>query len=1458
MKRSFWKWLAVAGGVLLAICCALYFFIRPLAEPVLNKTLSQVAEQKINGSCTWDSVHLSPGFDVVIEGASLKDSKGRGVLKSPEIEVDWSMASLIRSLYRGEGAVPAITRVVIDTPAVDATRNTDNTWNLASILKENKNEQKTLFYGRILFKNGNINLHFNNNILSFKDTAGQVYADDGLTYHGSLTSLMEKSPLRLEFTYKDTSDFSAVFSGDHIPVTIANSGLVSLPESLKNINIEGGELSVHNGKIGKNGGALSLHIPGTISGGVITYDSYHVTDITAGFDVYNGNVHIKDISGRINGELVTGKGDIDYSGDTLFTGDIHTRLFDLSKLPLSMDVKGLLTSDLHVSGSLSNPSLSGNIYGRNLSVNGMQADKLYAAFTYADKKINISSFDAAIGGGSLKGYGSYDMDSGNIVLSATADSVNLADILSSYGVSGRVSGTVDANAAYDGNSFTLANASGSMTGTNLSYNNMSAGSLTASFAVHNGDGSVSFDASNARGMGVSLDSAAGIIYKNGDTYEISTLSGKMGDGVFHADGTAGGNTFNLNVNASNIDLSSLSSLSGIEMTGRASFNGTVAGNMNNPVINGTIHGENGAIHGISYKTIDGNISSDGNTTTLHNVTWTTEDGSHIISGTLGFSKDSPVNLTVTSKKARIEELLRAAGLAYPVTGWINNELHVIGTLGNPIISGHAQAWNGSVKGNLYQNAVCDYEYKDGIVSLSNAILNAYEGIAEAKGTISQDKINLDVSLVDMETERILPGKNVSGKATLRGHVDGTLTSPHFTGYGEAREIYVGDASLYQLSANVEYENGTVALSDGFIYQGGGSFKWSGSTSVETGALNGTLTFSGWNMGEAAKFVKMPLKNITGTIDGSMTIHGTMDNPDMVAKFTVGSGKLGEEPISGGKVDVSYLNGALTINEFRIPVGNGVLAAKGSMSKTQGFNLEAAAMNMDISWISEVLGRDDMHLGGNMTASVKLTGSVDKPNAEISVGVTNPSYNDYTFDEAFIMGNITEGVVNIQQGFGRKGEYKASMHGTMPVEMITRKDTGSEAAPVNLDFNLDNADLNAIALFAKPVTSASGPIHGHVKMYGSWKDPELSGNVNIENGIITLTTMSDPITNVNGSLEFKGKEADLNLSSSIGGGSASATGTAAWNNSALTHYNGEFHLHAPSIRSTYYTGAADADLTFEEIMDNPGVKGTVSVHDATVDIPMSFEEGGNSLPLFMDVDVNIGDKSRLYNRFFYDLAVHGNIHAMGLLSAPVMSGKVAVDEGTVKYLSNEFKVSDGYAVWGGVPDSFLPVVHLTGLTKVGHYDVTMKLDGPPGAFQFNLSSEPALNDQQIVTLLTVHQDPNGDGGDAAAGALFNAGLQMVFSSNLQNYLKDTIGLDYISVTSSLTDYYDSATSQNDNYYYIKIGKYLFNDFMLTATTGLNNNDTSFGFHYDVNKGLGLSAWVTSDHDKYIGADWKFNF
>lgn len=111
-----------------------------------------------------------------------------------------------------------------------------------------------------------------------------------------------------------------------------------------------------------------------------------------------------------------------------------------------------------------------------------------------------------------------------------------------------------------------------------------------------------------------------------------------------------------------------------------------------------------------------------------------------------------------------------------------------------------------------------------------------------------------------------------------------------------------------------------------------------------------------------KFFHLPVSQIKGTMNGGMLLQGTLDNPDVSLNVNLDGGSLGNTVMGAGKFNLSYINGLLSIQECYVPIGNGILAAKGTVQNGGDIQLTAAATQMDISWIPQVLGVSDLTLG----------------------------------------------------------------------------------------------------------------------------------------------------------------------------------------------------------------------------------------------------------------------------------------------------------------------------------------------------------------------------------------------------------------------------------------------------------------------------------------------------------------
>lgn len=1455
MKKTV-KWGSAAAAVVL-LGVSSYYLARPAAVRYIEPLLEEAAAAEINGTVTWKSVDLDASYNLELTDVVLKDAKGEDVLRAPSLTVGWTVGRAISSWQSGKGAAGVISEVFLDAPSFQLIRYEDGSWNVQNLLKPKAEEKPNAFSGRILLRKGTAAILMGQGERQvLHQLGGQFSWMNPGRIEARLEGDFKESPFHAVMSYVDENNFEGELSAGALPLTLVRPFFKDLPDSVSHLAITGGEAVLSSGKVWRHDGVLAYHVKGHANHISANLDKYSLRDGSVDFDVYDKSARISNARGFLNDALLTGSGSITWGDDVAVDSRIELHHGDLAKLVPDEDLKGDVSGFVRLTGPVSALHASGHASLAGGSVQGMAVDRAKADFSWDGDTVTLEEVSAALPDGEISGSGMYTSSTG--YFSGMGEALRMP--LSLLGVpvlSGTVTGSGSAAGYWHEGNVSLSSLEASGSIRDGSYQNYSAKALSGGLVYDGNQYKARVYGEGVSDGSLTVDSVSGEAEGTGDRWTVNYLNGTLGDGAFSLRGTCGKDAVDLSLQAGGIDVTPFGAYIGEPVSGIVSLSGKVAGPLSAPAADLTLSLHDGSFRSARIKQLSGHVVSDGEWLTLSDMKMETDTGAHTLSGRIGLGGPHSLDLYETSRHTRIENILHLAGLDTPVTGWINNETYIRGTLDNPQISGRFLAWDGSVAGELFQSASADYTLKDRELLISNGLSYIYGGAATASGTVAMDRLDLDVSLVDVSADRMARTLPVKGKATLRGHVSGRIDNPSFDGYAESRSITIGKASVERLSAGLHYQDHVFEIKDGYFRQRSGKFQGSGLIHADTGVLSGKVLFQEWDLGEAVKLFDLPVQNIKGSMNGGLVLEGSLDNPNVSLDVRLNGGNLGEVPMGEGRVDMSYMNHQLSIRDFHLPIGTGLLAAKGTMDGEGNLDMAVAASGMDLSWIPSVTGLKNTAIGGKLTAGMTLRGSREDPSADISVTIDHPSYNGIDFDSLSLMGNVSDSSFRIDQALVTKGIYKATASGVVPAAVLTRVPT-EKNVPFNVDLNLDNADLNALVLFAKPVTSASGPIRGHVKITGDWDDPHADGTVRVDQGTVTLNTLSEPLSGISGRLDFTGKHMALEGAAAVGGGSISAAGILTWDQTRLTSYSGEAHIHAPKLNSVYYKGAIDADFTAQEERGLPKISGNVNIRDATIDIPMSLEESSGGPDVLMDVNVALGDRVRLYNSLLYDMNVRGNIHAMGLLSRPVMSGRVDVEKGMVKYLSNEFNVTEGTAVWGGVPDSFLPVLSLKANTSVGHYKVNMDLKGPPGAFRLHLSSEPALSDSQIVTLLTLRQAPGTD-NDETTGALFNAGLQMAFSGGVQNFLKDSFGLDVLSVTTSLTDYYDSsAGSANDDYYYIKIGKYLFNNFMLTATTGINNSQQSIGFRYDLKSRVGLAAWYNSDHDSYIGADYQFRF
>ena len=152
----------------------------------------------------------------------------------------------------------------------------------------------------------------------------------------------------------------------------------------------------------------------------------------------------------------------------------------------------------------------------------------------------------------------------------------------------------------------------------------------------------------------------------------------------------------------------------------------------------------GAIHGLSYTSIHGDVAYVDDTFTTNRLVWQDAEGGHVVSGNAQLGGAKALDLTVQSDNIRLESLLHAADLPLDATGWATNSLTVHGTVDQPEASGELHLWDGSVLGELYQDVVVRYRYNGDILYLDEALASMYNGTLHASGTIAPNALNVQL------------------------------------------------------------------------------------------------------------------------------------------------------------------------------------------------------------------------------------------------------------------------------------------------------------------------------------------------------------------------------------------------------------------------------------------------------------------------------------------------------------------------------------------------------------------------------------------------------------------------------------------------------------------------------------------------------------------------------------------
>jgi translocation and assembly module TamB len=303
------------------------------------------------------------------------------------------------------------------------------------------------------------------------------------------------------------------------------------------------------------------------------------------------------------------------------------------------------------------------------------------------------------------------------------------------------------------------------------------------------------------------------------------------------------------------------------------------------------------------------------------------------------------------------------------------------------------------------------------------------------------------------------------------------------------------------------------------------------------------------------------------------------------------------------------------------------------------------------------------------------------------------------------------------------------------------------------------DLNFRVFNAfEPSLAAGGSSELDLSVKGTFANPDLYGTLDLKDASIYLTGVPNGLDKVNGRIFLYRDRATIEeITAQSGGGELTFSGFVSYVSGAPTF---RLSFRGEDVRVRYPPGvstSANAALELTGSTEQSILSGVVSITRAAVnprsDLASILSSSAKPVAtpsanqneflrnMRFDVQVRTAPDVRFDSTLTQDLSGEADLRLRGNPYNPVLLGKVIVNQGEINFFGNKYFIDRGDISFIN-PLKLEPVLNLDLRTRVRSIDVTLTFSGPLDKLNVNYRSDPPLQLNEIIALLTVGRAPAG--------------------------------------------------------------------------------------------------------------------
>lgn len=1428
------KYFRFLGFLIVLLSAGYIFLVHTVMPSYLRQLVPQVeamADDYINGSVSIGELTWNGGLSAEIDNVVIKDANGSTVAELPRTIVH------LRPWMALDKGARAVSKIELMRPKAYLVMNDNEQWNMQHLLKPSDSEE-TPFYGLLEITGGSLRV---------ATPEGQWdFGVDGTLNGGA-------NP-------KFGVDVQLTSGTDRLGV----SGLLTSKGE--------GRLQVKGDKLALAAyGALAKRYAGldNLQGGLGKFAVLYVNE-NAG-NRFSGEAALNGLQAS-----VTAAGE---QHSITLNGSLRARDNMVSVRELDVGVDG---QKLRVEGEadlrdIEAPQGEGVITADSLAYGGYEAAKLRLPFRADKENIILDGFQAEYGGGSIKANGAYSIK--EQVLTADAQLQNIT-----HHMPDKPEDDIHLNAKLA----VLAKA------------------LQDKVELHAAADTLDLRWRSLTINKMALDGAlneAGLIIDH-----FSAFAGNNGSLAVHGSVTKDG-TLDLQGRMADFPVNPLLDIAaGQEASGLCSTGFAIGGRLTAPEFSGMVQLTQAEFLKQKIDEAHGFISLKDNVLTIKNLVANMEQGRHLLDGSIDLRGEEPAfELSLETQGVRIEPIMQFLAPDASVTGNLDNIMQLSGTVSHPSVYGEVHATDGSAAKQLFNSVSGRYIYEDGRLELRNFLIQAFLASIKLDGVMTADQrldFNMDAKNVDLAH---LPIKDetvdLDGLLDAKGHLGGVLSSPTFTGDIASEKIYINGEVLTELQGTLDSN-----AKEKNIFQV--SFKqpykddplnygiYSADINIDTVQrfVQGKVLMAWGDIGGLLRMARQDY-DINGQMQGEMNFNPQGKGSGISIAVNADDVKIHELNYAHMNFNGHLQNGIVSFDNVKLQEqkdvnDRGLIVAGGQMDlRRKSMDMALSSVKANPAVVTAVM-KDPPEIKGEMDMTVKLGGTIDDPQGTGSLEIVNGSVAGVSIDRLTAMLSLNNDNIHLQQFSAVKDAYGVKAEGDIPLDLFrSREQRRNPQAQMNIIADLNEARMGILPAMTKMVEWGVGDTQGQVRLAGTLEEPLLFGSLKITEGAMKLKYIDTVLENINLDVDFNGNTVLLrDLSTKLGKGTLAAEGSYALNTAVDTGYSLHITAKDAEIASQIFTGRINSDVTIEPqryrdfrrprsnnapppIAYRPLVKGSVRLDDVLVNMPTIPELGEGESNLGLDMRVDLGRKIHLYNNYLYDIWLAGGIQIKGSSNYPQIDGTIQAEKGSITYLRTDFKLNKASLNWIE-PGSFLPNVNLESTARFSRYNIFMKINGPVENMDLQLQSDPPMERNTIIRMLTLQRDTAGSNEVTSEDMnnLMTVGLQMTVLGDVETLIKQTLGLDQFRIYTgkvrsgigfeSAKDRTQELTTDERNQYNVLVSKYLNDKLMIGYTTSFDALDRSIFGQYDISRHMNITYSRSYDTleraEDWYGLEYKISF